>query len=274
MYGSVHCTVTIFLLRGDAMYNKIFTKILDSSIWLAPDPHRLVWITLIAAMDEDGNAMFASVRNLAARARVSVDDCQAAVDAFMSPDPDSGDPDNEGRRIEHFPGGWHVLNAQKYKSIVTRAVARENTRLRVAAWRERNVTKCNAQVTKSNVSVTPSYTETETETETELTIVESKTDSTFVLFWQAYPKKADKKKSLKAWAKLSEEKKQLAIADCKRRYAGTEKRFIPNPTTYINGERWEDELLSGPLNPEKKKSELEKLSDAIHRRRNDIIASA
>ena len=34
------------------MYNKLFTKILDSSIWLAPDPVRLVWITLLAAMDE------------------------------------------------------------------------------------------------------------------------------------------------------------------------------------------------------------------------------
>lgn len=117
------------------MYNKLFTKILDSSIWLESDPHRLVWITLIAAMDEDGNAMFASAGNLAARARVTREQAESAVDSFENPDPDSGDHDNEGRRIERIPGGWHVLNAHKYRAIVTKAIARERTRLRTAVYR-------------------------------------------------------------------------------------------------------------------------------------------
>ena len=67
------------------MYNKLFTKILDSSIWLAPDPHRLVWITLISAMDENGYAAFACAENLANRARVAVDDTKAAIAAFERP---------------------------------------------------------------------------------------------------------------------------------------------------------------------------------------------
>ena len=40
------------------MYNKLFTKILDSSIWLAPDSARIVWLTFLAAMDEDGVVRF------------------------------------------------------------------------------------------------------------------------------------------------------------------------------------------------------------------------
>jgi hypothetical protein len=36
------------------MYNKLFTKILDSTIWLENDATRLVWITFLAVMDEDG----------------------------------------------------------------------------------------------------------------------------------------------------------------------------------------------------------------------------
>ena len=136
------------------MYNKLFTKILDSSIWLAPDPHRLVWITLIAAMDEDGNAMFACADNLAARARVSVKQAEAAILAFESPDPKSGDPDNEGRRIERFPGGWKVLNAHKYRALVTKAVIREQTRLRTERWRAKR--SGDASVTQSNESVTTS----------------------------------------------------------------------------------------------------------------------
>ena len=147
------------------MYNKLFTKILDSSIWLAPDPHRLVWITLIAAMDEDGNAMFACVENLAARARVSVKQAEAAVAAFESPDPKSGDPDNEGRRIERFPGGWKVLNAYKYRALVTRHIVREQTRARVERYRAKKaVTQSNADVTQANASVTTSEAYTDTET--------------------------------------------------------------------------------------------------------------
>ena len=138
------------------MYNKLFTKILDSSIWLAPDPHRLVWITLIAAMDEDGNAMFACVDNLAARARVTVAQAESAIKAFEAPDIKSGDPENEGRRVERFPGGWLVLNAHKYRALVTKAVARERTRERVAKFRAK---AGNAHVTPSNVRVTPSEAE-------------------------------------------------------------------------------------------------------------------
>lgn len=148
------------------MYNKLFAKILDSSIWLAPDPFRLVWITLLAAMDEDGNAMFACVDNLALRARVPLHEAESAVKAFESPDHKSGDPDNEGRRIERIPGGWHVLNAHKYRAIVTRAVARENTRKRVAAYRERH--RSNADVTLTNDSVTPSEADSYSDAEASL----------------------------------------------------------------------------------------------------------
>lgn len=135
------------------MYNKLFTKILDSSIWLAPDPHRLVWITLIAAMDEDGNAMFACADNLAARARVSVRQAEAAIKAFEAPDPKSGDPDNEGRRIERFPGGWKVLNAHKYRALVSKAIIREQTRIRTERWRKKIG---DAPVTQRDESVTTS----------------------------------------------------------------------------------------------------------------------
>ena len=144
------------------MYNKLFTKILDSSIWLAPDPHRLVWITLIAAMDEHGNAMFASAGNLAARARVTRGQAEEAVASFEGPDPDSGDPDNDGRRIERFPGGWHVLNAHKYRALVTKSIIQAQTRARVARHRAKaaGVTLSNAPVTNEqrtgNASVTPS----------------------------------------------------------------------------------------------------------------------
>lgn len=117
------------------MFNKIFTKILDSSIWLEPPNTRIVWITLLAAMDETGYAHFSAVENLAWRSRVPLEDAEEAVKVLMAPDPNSSDPDNKGRRIERVPGGFVVLNAGKYRAIMSREIQKEKTRQRVANWR-------------------------------------------------------------------------------------------------------------------------------------------
>jgi hypothetical protein len=135
------------------MYNKLFTKILDSSIWLAPDPHRLVWITLVAAMDEDSNAMFACAENLALRARVSLEDTKEAVQAFESPDPYGQEQEYSGRRIERIPGGWHILNGPKYRSMITRGLMREQNRERVRRFRERKAGSHVTPQSDSNVTV-------------------------------------------------------------------------------------------------------------------------
>jgi hypothetical protein len=149
------------------MYNKLFSKIVTSSIWLEPTPTRMIWITFLALMDEDGFAPVASVANLAHTARIDLEDATKAVQILESPDENSGDKDNDGRRIERVPGGWMVLNAKKYRDIVTRTVAREKTRERVRRHRERKT--CNADVTPANVHVTQSeaYTEADTEAKTQ-----------------------------------------------------------------------------------------------------------
>lgn len=155
------------------MYNKIFTKILDSSIWLEPTPTRLIWLTFLAAMDEDGFAAFASVGNLAHRARISPEETHEAVTALEAPDENSSDPENEGRRIERVPGGWMILNAPKYRDLVTRTVIKEQTRMRVARHRQSkkapsngHETVSNAPVTQGNGEVTPSDTPTYTHSRT------------------------------------------------------------------------------------------------------------
>jgi hypothetical protein len=120
------------------MYNKLFTKILDSSIWLEPNPTRIVWITFLAAMDEDGFAQFSSVRNLANRAMVTDDDAIKAVETLEAPDPDSNNKSHEGRRIERVPGGWMILNHAEHRAMVTRAISRDQTRVRVAKHRAKS----------------------------------------------------------------------------------------------------------------------------------------
>jgi hypothetical protein len=148
------------------MYNKIFTKILDSSIWLEPIATRVVWLTFIAAMDENGFAQFASPANLAHRAIVPLEDTIKALATLEGPDPNSSDKDHDGRRLERVPGGWMVLNSKKYRDMVTRAHCQEKTKERVRAFREKKRT-CNAGVTQGNETVTPSEAEAEAEAEAE-----------------------------------------------------------------------------------------------------------
>lgn len=69
----------------------------------------------------------------------------------------------------------------------------------------------------------------------------------FDLFWAIYPKKVDKKKTEVTWGRLSLQKQQSAMADLPVRVkslAWTKDggRYVPNPRTYLNGEKWEDEI--------------------------------
>lgn len=75
----------------------------------------------------------------------------------------------------------------------------------------------------------------------------------FEHWWKDYPKKADKKNSFTkfkfATKKLNDEGVtdfvNLITRDCKKRFVNTQKEFVPLPTTYLNGERWNDEIIEG-----------------------------
>ena len=210
------------------MYNKLFGKIVRSSIWMAPDPHRIVWITLLATMDEDGFADFASAENLAHTARVSIEDAAAAIAAFESPDPHSGNPDNEGRRIERVPGGWLVLNAPIYRAIVTREEGKRLARERAKRYRARHavVTPRNATVTGRNYCVTQSeaeaYTEAETEKNTTAALRPAQCQE-FIAFKSIYPSRAGsqpwRRAEKAANARLAEGHTWLEMHEGARRYA-------------------------------------------------------
>jgi len=76
-------------------------------------------------------------------------------------------------------------------------------------------------------------------------------DIYFSSFWESYPRKVGKPKALKAFnsaikgMKLKEGEIQEFLSfvkqDCTKRFANTEKQFIPHPTSYINAEGWNDE---------------------------------
>jgi hypothetical protein len=77
--------------------------------------------------------------------------------------------------------------------------------------------------------------------------------SSFELFWKTYPKKVGKKMTKKAWVKLKPDEslvKTIIAAIATQRSSKSWKQdngqFIPNPATYLNGERWNDEINTKP----------------------------
>ncbi len=71
-------------------------------------------------------------------------------------------------------------------------------------------------------------------------------------FWNLYPKKTEKTAADKAWQKL---KPDLALQTTiltrlktfiATDWRDTEKAFIPNPATWLNKRKWEDEIVSPP----------------------------
>lgn len=136
-------------------YVKLFQSILQSTIWQEPTHVRLVWITLLASSDLNGNVS-ASVPGLAHTARVELREVEEAIHKLLSPDPYSRTPDFEGRRIEPIDGGWHILNYLKYKHIISAENEREANRIRQKRHRDKlkSVTDSNAlsqQVTRNNL---------------------------------------------------------------------------------------------------------------------------
>lgn len=97
-------------------FTKLFESILDSTIWLAPDQTRIVWITMLAMADRHG-IVEGSIPGLANRAHVSLDAAKAALEAFQKPDPFSRTQEFEGRRITNIQGGWLILNYAEYRKM-------------------------------------------------------------------------------------------------------------------------------------------------------------
>lgn len=69
----------------------------------------------------------------------------------------------------------------------------------------------------------------------------------FLAFWAQYPKKVAKLDAFKAWMKLTLDQQFAAAQSLPAhvRYwnlAGTAKEYQPHCATWLNGQRWEDEL--------------------------------
>lgn len=141
-------------------------------------------------------------------------------------------------------------NGNGYVTLMSRRMVRDQktrelTRLRV--FKHRNKEECNADVTPD---VTPMKQPSSSSSSCTKVHIEQKPDVLFDLFWKNYPKKIGKGEALKAWKKIPDKKNAIEkMKDVLPRQKESETwkkqsgQYIPNPSTYLNQRRWEDETI-------------------------------
>lgn len=166
-------------------FTKLFSTIIGSTVWREDDQTRLVWITMLALADRNGDVC-ASLPGLADFARVHLDKVRDALQKFQAPDEYSRTPDNDGRRISVIHGGWHILNYELYRVTQSSEEKRLKANLRMARWRAKNKTdvmvKASQSVTEASLQrgnlVTPNVDESDTIAEAEADIYSTSDTST------------------------------------------------------------------------------------------------
>lgn len=76
-------------------------------------------------------------------------------------------------------------------------------------------------------------------------------DEAFDLFWKLYPNKTAKEKARKSWEKIGAELHPEIMAALGKQAAShawtkDDGQFVPHPTTWLNGKRWQDEIKGAP----------------------------
>lgn len=124
-----------------------------------------------------------------------------------------------------------------------------------------DITNDNTVITKDDSVITRSSTEAVAETEA-VTIQNHKQNhnlinDAFEDFWQAYPKKVGKGDARKSWQKIKpcdqlQQRMAMSLESQKQsvQWLKDGGKFIPNPSTWLNQQRWEDDLTPLPYKSE------------------------
>lgn len=92
----------------------------------------------------------------------------------------------------------------------------------------------------------------------------------FEKFWEAYPKKRDKQGAFKAFKKIDVDIDVLLRAIEKQKqskdWQKDDGQYIPYPSTWLNGHRWEDETDIKPVNTNQQPNLFAEMEEIIKRR--------
>lgn len=188
-------------------YTKLFGSILDSTVWELPHATVRVWVTMMAMADRHGEIQ-AAIPGLAHRARVTLEETETALAAFMAPDKYSRTPDQDGRRIEAIDGGWRLINHRKYTQMMSEEDRKERgaerQRRYVSNRQQPSATVSGVSSDRNDDTQTEIQTQTQTKIETDpeqilapLGVPELPAE--FLAVWAGTGKRGAREAAFKAW---------------------------------------------------------------------------
>ena len=234
------------------MYGKIFDTIYKGTLygqWEAI----VTMQQLIVLADADGVVDMTPMA-ISAVTSIPRDIIDKGLEILSSPDKYTRTPGSDGRRIElideHRPWGWVLVNYEKYKNLRDADMVRSQTRERVRKHREnKKKDKDVTHVTLGNAVKRHIDIDIDIDIDKEkIGQKQGRVTSTtrFEDFWKGYPRKRKKKTAKEIWArKKLDSRADILIKDVERRLRADKQwadGYVPDPTTYLNQERWEDEL--------------------------------
>lgn len=111
-------------------------SLVTSTIWMEDDETRIVWVTLVALGNKNGEVL-ASIPGLANVARVPVESCRKAVEKLLSPNADAATKDDDGRHLEVIEGGWRLRDNTRLRFLIARDATRASESARKREYRKR-----------------------------------------------------------------------------------------------------------------------------------------
>ena len=140
----------------------------------------------------------------------------------------------ESRQMIDFDDGlFHISNWDKYQNVESLEKIREKNRERVQKHREKKRLEA--------ASAAPALPEPK----------EKPSERRFAAFWKAYPKKVGKGAAEKSFAKYKPDDRltdiMIRAIESQKQTRQWKEGYIPNPATWLNQRRWEDETDEEPL---------------------------
>ena len=219
-------------------FTKLFNSIITSSVWSEDDKTRIMWITMLASADAEGHVS-GSIPGMAAVSRMTLEQADKSIKALCKPDPYSRTKEYEGRRLLECDGGWLIANYAKYREKRDPEIRRKQNR--EAKRRQRSQQKVSQSQPKSA--------QAEAEAEAYKRKDSSSKNGEFDVFWKCYPKKVGKGAARKVFERIAPSEQLLKkILSAVEQQKTTEQwrrdsgKYIPHPATWLNQERWDDEV--------------------------------
>jgi uncharacterized phage protein (TIGR02220 family) len=118
-------------------WTPLWSKVVDSSIWMEDKNTRILFVTMLAIKDRDHVVRY-SAFELSRKANLTEQEVMDALEVLKQPDTRRLEPQEfEGRRIERVKDGWLMLNGEKYRKAIQELYRREYKRTKQAEYREK-----------------------------------------------------------------------------------------------------------------------------------------